>query len=197
MNNGQRGARIGTALLLIGGAPPLLGQSGGNPLGVATNATAKYDGFITWKNSSTDADGTTIEFVIATVTKGKVDCVVDWVSPSHSAHTNGPGILDISLGLSADPLLHGRSKSYSFRVACPDAEYSDGIRKANLSRGMNSYEQPGGEVVFDPLTRKVILPDPLKGTLTDNFSAGGGTGRTTMMWFFCLACPPPPVPTLP
>ena len=193
MNNRRSGLRIGTMLLLIGAAPPLLGQSGGNPLNAATNATAKYDGFITWKNFSTDADGDATETVIATVTKGKVDCAVDWVSPSHSAHTTGPGILDISLGLSGNASAPG--KAYSFRVACPDAEYSDGIRKADLSRGMNSYEQPGGEVVVDPLTLKVTLPDPLKGTLTDSFN--GGSSRTTMTWFFCLACTPPPPPTLP
>ena len=192
MNTLQRGLQIGTMLLLVGATPPLPAQSGVKP---PDAITAAYHGFITWKNSSTDADGTATETVIATVTKGKVDCAVDWVSPSHSAHTNGPGILEISLGLSGNASSKG--KLYSFRVACPDAEYSDGIRKADLSRGMESFEQPGGEVVFDLQTQKWTLPDPLKGTLTDKFNAGGGSSMSTMTWFFCRGCTPPPPPPFP
>jgi len=190
MKNRRRG--IGIALLLAGAAPPLLGQGGVNP---PDAITAAYDGFIVWKNSSTDADGTATETVIATVTKGRVDCAVDHVSPSHSAHTTGPGILEISLGLS--PQTPSTGKAYKFRVACPDAEYSDGIRAANLSRGMDSYEQPGGDFVLDPVTRKAILPDPLKGTFTDRFNAGGGSSTSTMTWFFCRGCTPPPPPPFP
>ena len=150
----------------------------------------RYSGYITWTNTSTDADGTVTEAVMAVVTAGKVSCDVAFSSPSHSAKTNGPGLISIIVGLRPDS---GAGQSYQIRVACPNAEYSNGVRPAKWSHQMDTFRQPGGDVRMDPQTRQQVYPEALRGTLTD----GDATGSSSMTWSFCRGCKAPPAPPPP
>ena len=150
-----------------------------------------YSGYITWTNTTTDADGTVTEAATAVVTGGVVNCDVAFSSPSHSAKTNGSGLISVVVGLRPDQGTTGQS--YQIRVACPDAEYSNGIRPAKWSHQMDTYRQPGGDVRMDPQTGKQVYPDVLKGTLTD----GDANGSSSMTRSFCRGCKAPPAPPPP
>lgn len=183
VGTGCRPVRIWAAVFAVASATPLVGQKRLDPW------TAEYSGFIVWENWSTDTDGTATETVKAIVVAGVVQCDVAYVSPGHSANAKGAGLLEIQLVLPPD-------NAYTFKVACPDAEYSDGIREARWSRSMDSERQPGGGRV-DTQTGKLILPGKLEGTWTQRF--GGGSSTSKLTWHLCTdtECKTPPTPPTP
>jgi hypothetical protein len=159
----------GTFMVLL---PGLVGRDG---------ATPNYSGIISWVNQ--EGDGT--ESVSAYVSAGRVQCKGSYHSPDGTNGIDGPGLLEIYLGL--------EDGKYTFRVACPNA-ISKPAREASWEHSWDSYKQPGGAVRLDERAGKAILPALLEGSWQEPYDDGGSIRMT---WQLCGGCKPPAPPSGP
>lgn len=145
----------------------LLGQDG---------ARQFYSGAVSWTNQ----EGDSTESVNAYVTKGKVACKGTFRSPEGVVNINGPGLIEMSLGLPGG--------EYSLRVACPDP--STPSQPADFRHSFDTYKQPGGKVEFDRQKQQAKMPRVVQGSYSEPYDDGGSI---RMNWKLCTSgCAPPP-----
>lgn len=194
--SGVGGGLLLSGVLVAGWSPPAVGQI---PVGELPGLLAdrrfgrevarEYSGTIAW----TWDTGYATETAEVGVTQGEVHCQVTYRDPEGTRSVNGPGLIEISLGLAPDedsPWRH--DKMYTIRVACPNAA-SGSHPEANWSHSQDTYKQPGGAVSADPGTGRAIPPVQLKGSW-DVPSEDGGE-HTSMTWHLCrTGCTPPSAP---
>lgn len=185
-----------TGLLIIALARPLAAQ---NPLPPVLSRcqfdriSCEYSGVI----NVTNQEGAK-EVIAASVVRGVVQCIVVYTDENGTRRANGPGLIEISLGLTPDPDdvlpagANASSKLYTVRVACPSAASDGG--EASWSHSYDTYKRPGGEVGVDS-RGQATLPSLLEGSY--NAMYDGGSGSVQMSWRLCRNCPPPPPPSPP
>ena len=178
-----------------------------NLLNVATLATpnkilTSYSGQIFYQGEG--------YIVTATVTKGLVSCQGTFTADKPYP-ISGRGRLELEMNVRKELDRKKGSKKdqfaehqYRFTLHCPYPQ-DGGVHGATVQELAHSYEQPGGEVTFDPNTCDqlggpvaghagpcgVVWPEKLSGAWSDT------TGDATlyMSWALCQhVCAPPPKP---
>ena len=191
----MRAGLLGAAVLLAGLGRPLAAQI------PAPRSPCEFDRIMCEYNgviNVTNEEGAK-EVIAASVVRGVVHCIVRYTDEEGTRSANGPGLIEIALGLAPDPddsLPTGAtstSKLYTVRLACPDAAYAS-PRAAAWSHSYETYKRAGGEVGLDS-RGQAVPPDLLTGSY--NVAYESGTGTVRMSWRLCRNCPPPPPPTIP
>ncbi len=152
---------LSLAALLIGAAPPLLGQDIGPDLSLGSlllslpaKIVTSYSGQIYYKGEGYE--------VTATVTKGKVVCQGTFRTTGGVWPIQGKGKLDLEMSIN-------EAHEYQFTLHCPGV--AGGSRPESLAELAHSYKQPGGAVEFDPATCGPLgRPKP------------GRSGPCTLVW---------------
>ena len=184
---------IAIVLLLAASAPALSAQTPTLPAPRSPcefdKIRCEYSGVI----NVTAEEGSSKEVIAASVVRGIVQCLVRYTDEDGTKTASGPGLLEISLGLSVDPLddlpvgATRNSKLYTVRVACTNAAYTP-PHEARWSHPYDTYKRVGGEVGLDA-RGQTILPAVLEGSYNDS--------GLRMSWRLCRNCAAPPPPSLP
>ena len=184
---------IETVLLLAASAPALSAQIPKQPTPRSPcdfdRILCEYSGVI----NVTAEEGSSKEVIAASVVRGIVQCLVRYTDENGTKTANGPGLLEISLGLAVDTLddipvgATRNSKLYTVRVACPNAAYGP-PHEARWSHPYDTYKRAGGEVGIDA-RGQAIPPALLEGSYNDS--------GVTMSWRLCRNCAAPPPPSIP